>query len=107
MLKEFDRIKVHVLAYPSYKEIETRNYGRVFLVHKHPKTKKLCIEWNGEPTPCGCDENALVPLEYFSWNVVFENVETGDCCYHSTAHDCFVPCTSTHSVILQEVSANG
>lgn len=75
MLKENDKIKVHIIDVNGYRgEIRTRNYGQIFTIEKHPATKELAIEWNEFSED---KNNRLLPLSHFSWNVLFEDVETG------------------------------
>ena len=82
MLHENDRVKVHMIEWPSRREIRTRNHSEVFTVQKHPKTGKLCIDWRRGSDPLAHTGSTLVPLASFAWTVVFENIDTGKL-YHN------------------------
>ena len=83
MLHENDRIKVHMIDWPHRREIKTRNHGEVFTIQKHPKTGKLCIDWNRwNGHMCGGD--TLIPLTSFAWTVVFEDAKTGMLYHYNT-----------------------
>ena len=71
-LKEDDEIKVHIFG-ASGKEIETRNYGKVFRVQRNGH--KLGINWRAE---LGTDIlSSFTPFSMFSSTVLFEKVKTG------------------------------
>ena len=57
------------------KEIKTRNYGTVYIVHK--KNGKLGIDWNTEKKITVSGGDIFTPFKSFSHTVIFENVENG------------------------------
>ena len=81
-----DKIRVHLIDWPSRREIKTRNYGEVFTIQKHPHTGQLCIDWNRWSGPI-CGGDVLVPLRSFAWTVVFENIKTGELFHYNTFAD--------------------
>lgn len=72
MLKENDKIKVHMYAFG--KEIQTRNKDEVYTIYK--KNGNLGIDWNTEKKQTTSNGDAFVSLNNFSFDVVFENVDT-------------------------------
>lgn len=74
MLQVNDKVKVHIYDSCS-KEIKTRNYDKIFVVHE--KNGKLGINWNTEKSPYTCNREVFAPFETFSFSVIFENVENG------------------------------
>lgn len=71
-MKVNDRIKVHMYSFG--KEIETRNFDKVFTVYE--KGGKLGIDYNTEKSPYTCKGDIFTPFEVFASTVIFENVET-------------------------------
>lgn len=74
-MKVNDKVIVHMYD-TNNKEIETRQYRKVFTVYK--KNEKLGIDWNTEKNPYSFNDDTFTPFETFSHNVIFENVETGE-----------------------------
>lgn len=77
MLKPGDFIKVHIFDVTAARtgEIKTNNYGQTFEIVPDPFGAPG-IWWNGEENGDG-----LHLLVSFAWNVVFEDVKTGEL-YH-------------------------
>ena len=77
MLKTGDIIKVHIFDVTAARtgEIKTNNYGQTFEIVADPYGSPG-IWWNGEENGDG-----LHLLVSFAWNVVFEDVKTGEL-YH-------------------------
>lgn len=69
-MKVNDKVKVHMFSFGQ--EIETRNFNKVFTVHK--KRGKLGIDWDTE----NIYGEEFCPFEAFAPTVIFENVETGE-----------------------------
>ena len=83
MLRENDLIKIHIIEWPSRREIKTRNHGETFTIQKHPRTGQLCVKWRRSSDPLAHMGDGLLPLRSFSWTVVFENIKTGKF-YHNS-----------------------
>lgn len=73
-MKKNDKIKVHMYSFG--KEIETRNFDKVFAAYE--KEGKLGIDWNAERSPYTCKGDVFAPFETFASTVIFENTETGE-----------------------------
>lgn len=73
-MKKNDKIKVHMYSFE--KEIETRNFDRVFAVYE--KNGKLGIDWNIEKIPYTCGGEAFISFDTFASTVIFENIDTGE-----------------------------
>lgn len=80
-MKTNDTIKVHLYDLHN-KEIQTRNYSKVFRVYE--KAGKLGIDWNT------CKGDAFAPFETFAPSVIFENVETGELFHFSNIKNAVV-----------------
>lgn len=79
-MRENDKIKVHMYSFG--KEIETRNFDKIFTVYE--KNGKLGIDWNTERSPYTCNGDIFTPFETFASAVIFENIETGERFFFST-----------------------
>ena len=75
-MKVNDKIKVHIYSCGNKKEIETRNFDKVFIVYE--KDGKLGIDWNIERAQYIHNNDVFTPFEVFSSTVIFENVKTGE-----------------------------
>lgn len=79
MLKENSKVKVHFCnhnKFPSFEgESITRTHDKIFEVKK--KNGKLGIDYNTSRSPYTRNGEIFTPFETFSWNVIFEDVETG------------------------------
>lgn len=85
MLKENDRVKVHVYNSGNDKtEIKTRISDKVFTVYK--KNGFLGIDYNERESPYICNGETFTPFETFSSNVIFENVDNGERYFFSNIH---------------------
>lgn len=86
-MKTNDTIKVHLYGLHN-KEIQTRNYGKVFRVYE--KAGKLGIDWNTEKSPYTCKGDVFAPFETFASSVIFENIETGELFHFSNIKNAVV-----------------
>lgn len=79
MLQENSKVKVYICNHQTFPKIEdavkTRNIEVIFEVKK--KNGKLGIDYNTSRSPYTCNGEIFTPFETFSWNVIFEDVETG------------------------------
>lgn len=66
-MKTNDTIKVHLYDLHN-KEIQTRNYDKVFRVYE--KAGKLGIDWNTEKSPYTCKGDVFAPFETFAPSVI-------------------------------------
>lgn len=86
-MKTNDTIKVHLYDLHN-KEIQTRNYSKVF--HVYEKAGKLGIDWNTEKLPYSCNGEIFAPFETFAPSVIFENIETGELFHFSNIENAVV-----------------
>ena len=70
---EIQKVKVHM--YSGNREIQTRNFGKIFEVYK--KNGKYGIDWNTERSPYMNNGEVFTPFESFAYTVIFEDVENG------------------------------
>lgn len=86
MLKENSKVKVYICNNQTFPKIEdavkTRNSDQIFVVTR--KNGKLGIDYNTSRSPYTCRGEIFTPFETFSWNVIFENVETGKQYHYSS-----------------------
>ncbi len=79
MLKENSKVIVCICnhsTFPKIKDaVKTPNSDKIFEVKK--KNGKLGIDWNTSLSPYTCRGEVFTPLDTFSLNVVFIDVETG------------------------------
>ena len=105
MLKESDKIKVHMMDVSFDREIKTRNFNRIFTVERDPETGKLGIDWYGHVNRRPDDEIKISPFDTFSWNIIFENIETGARCYYDSVNHCLTPCGPHREITPEEFAA--
>lgn len=87
-MKVNNMIKVHMYDDTNNKEIETRNFDKIFKVYE--KYGKLGIDWNTEKNPYTCKGEVFTPFETFASTVIFENVETEELYHFSNIENAVV-----------------
>lgn len=79
MLKENSKVKVYICNPQTYPKtgnaIKTRIGGVIFEVKR--KNGKMGIDYNIDGIPYVRSGDFFTPFESFSWNVIFEDAETG------------------------------
>jgi len=85
MLKENSKVKVYICNHQTFPEIDdavkTRNDGKIFEVKKN--NGKIGIDYNTSRSQYTSNGDLFVPFSSFSWNVIFEDVETGKYYHYS------------------------